>query len=177
MRWMSHTMIGASVCAVWDPALMPWAVLGSTAPDWLEWLGRQHRPIHRVLHRGVTHTLLGWVLCMGAGWLGGEWGRALLAFGLAGVLHWVCDALTVSGAPLTWWSQHRSTLFGGRLRQGSPTERAVAVSIALGCALLLGWRGSSDPLDFSPYVMPWRAHYQSGLLDAAEWRQHRFHPF
>jgi inner membrane protein len=177
MRWASHMMIGGSVCAVWEPALVPWAVLGSTAPDWLEWVGRQHRPLHRVTHRGTTHTLLGWLLCAVTGLVLEGWGRPLLAFALAGTLHWLCDALTVTGAPVTWWSQHRSTLFGGRLRQGSPTERAIAVGVVAVCALVVGLGDGGSGSSYTPYVMPWRAHYQSGLIDAAEWRRHRFHPF
>ena len=64
MRWISHTMISASLCAVWQPALMPAAVLGATAPDWLEWLGRRHLPLAHAVHRGRTHNLLAWLLLL-----------------------------------------------------------------------------------------------------------------
>ena len=177
MRWVSHVLIGGSVCALWQPVWVPVAVLGATAPDWLEWLGRSHAPLGRAHHRGATHNLLGWLLLGLAGLLAPHWGEALIAFALGGILHWFCDALTISGAPLTWWSMHRSTLFGGRLRQGSRTERALAMAIALACALLWAPRFDHPDSDFSPFFMPWQRHYQSGLLDAAEWRMHRFSPF
>jgi inner membrane protein len=177
MRWVSHTLIGASVCAVWQPALTPWAVLGATAPDWLEWLGGAHLPVRRVIHRGLLHNLLAWLLLWAGGWLLDPWGMPVMAFGLGGVLHWLCDAMTVTGAPLTWWSQHRSTLFGGRLRQGSKTERGLAFGVALACAVLWMPRWAAGPQEFSLFWMPWQRHYQSGLIDAAEWRRHRFTPF
>jgi inner membrane protein len=104
-------------------------------------------------------------------------GRMVFAFACGGALHWFCDALTVTGAPLTWWSQHRSTLFGGRLRQGGKTERGIAWGVALTCAWLFYLQHHGDADRFTPYLMPWQAHYQNGLIDAAEWRLHRFSPF
>ena len=175
MRWVSHTLISASVTALWQPTLLPAAVLGATAPDWLEWVGRHHLPLARAIHRGKTHNLLGWLLLSGARLLwSSPWGAHLAAFGLGGVLHWLCDALTVTGAPLTWWSQHRTTLFGGRLRQGSKTERAIAIGAALCAGLYLSQRIEQPQDAFSPFFMPWQRHYQTGLVDAFEWRTHRF---
>lgn len=177
MRWVSHTLIAASLCALWQPALVPAAVLGATAPDWLEWVGRNHLPVAHAVHRGATHNLLGWLLLTACGcFVDAPWGAHVAAFGLGGALHWLCDALTVTGAPLTWWSQHRSTLFGGRLRQGGKTERALAIGVAMVCALL-SWPSLNAPAGFSPFFMPWRQHYQSGLIDASEWRRHRYTPF
>lgn len=177
MRWVSHTLIGASVCALWQPAAVPAAVLGATAPDWLEWVGRNHLPLAHAAHRRATHNLLGWVLVTALGWtVDAPWGTHVAAFGIGGSLHWLCDSLTVTGAPLTWWSQHRSTLFGGRLRQGSQTERALAIGVAVVCGLL-AWPAWDEPGEFSPYLMPWRQHYRAGLIDAAEWRRHRYSPF
>ena len=40
MKWVNHIAIAAATTAVFSPALVPVAVLGSTAPDWLEWLPR-----------------------------------------------------------------------------------------------------------------------------------------
>ena len=48
-------------------ALLPAAVLGATAPDWLEWVGRNHLPLAHANHRGATHNLLGWVLVTALG--------------------------------------------------------------------------------------------------------------
>ncbi|MDI9332466.1 MAG: metal-dependent hydrolase [Alphaproteobacteria bacterium] len=177
MRWVSHMLIGGSVCSLWQPAWVPVAVLGATAPDWLEWIGRKHLPLARAHHRGATHNLLSWLLLGLAGCFMPRWGDAILAFAVGGLLHWFGDALTVSGAPLTWWSPHRSTLFGGRLRQGGKTERAIAIGVAGLCALVWSHRLPWGEADFNPFVMPWQQHYRAGLIDAAEWRRHRFSPF
>jgi inner membrane protein len=37
MRWVSHAAIAGSLAALAHPAAVPVAILGSTAPDWLEW--------------------------------------------------------------------------------------------------------------------------------------------
>ena len=39
MRWFNHVTVAGSVAAVIDPGMVPLAMLGSTAPDWLEWIG------------------------------------------------------------------------------------------------------------------------------------------
>ena len=55
MRWVSHAAIAGSLAALVHPAAVPVAILGSTAPDWLEWalkvLGK------RIKHRQETHYL------------------------------------------------------------------------------------------------------------------------
>ena len=39
MRWFNHVAVAGSVAAVIDPGMVPLAMLGSTAPDWMEWIG------------------------------------------------------------------------------------------------------------------------------------------
>jgi len=39
------------------------------------------------------------------------------------VVHWFCEAVTISGAPVCWWSDRRTTLFGGRVSQGAARRR------------------------------------------------------
>ncbi len=38
MKWQNHIIIGASFGAVINPVIIPVAVLGSTAPDWMEYI-------------------------------------------------------------------------------------------------------------------------------------------
>ena len=78
MKWVNHIAIAGTVTAVWRPELVPLAVLGSTAPDWLEWLlqlaGR------RVRHRTVTHYVAGWAFGLAFALLVWDWHHALAAF-------------------------------------------------------------------------------------------------
>ena len=46
MKWINHIAIAAATTAVISPPLVPLAVLGSTAPDWLEWTPRLLSLIH-----------------------------------------------------------------------------------------------------------------------------------
>ena len=38
MKWINHLAIAGATTALVAPALVPVALLGSTAPDWLEWV-------------------------------------------------------------------------------------------------------------------------------------------
>jgi inner membrane protein len=57
MRWVSHAAIAGSLAALVHPAAVPVAILGSTAPDWLEWVAKL-LGMH-VRHRVQTHYLEG----------------------------------------------------------------------------------------------------------------------
>jgi hypothetical protein len=62
MKWVNHLAIAGATTALVAPALVPVALLGSTAPDWLEWvLKATGNPVR---HRTVTHYLLGWALLL-----------------------------------------------------------------------------------------------------------------
>lgn len=170
MRWVSHIAIAASVCAVFAPYAVPAAVLGSTAPDWLEpVLSVVQR--RKVRHRGITHHLTSWLTLAAFALVVWDWRGWVLWFAFGGAIHWVCDALTISGAPLHWWSDRRMTLFGGRVRTGGPSEYVVTGAVVAICAAVI-WAGGSA--DFLPYFMGWPSLYEAGLIDAAEWRAKRW---
>lgn len=38
MRWAAHIAVGAGLAAAVNPLTIPAAVVGATAPDWLEWV-------------------------------------------------------------------------------------------------------------------------------------------
>ncbi len=67
MKWQNHIIIGASFGAVINPVVIPVAVLGSTAPDWLEYLLKIIG--YKVKHRTVTHVVLYWVAAILCFWL------------------------------------------------------------------------------------------------------------
>ena len=171
MRWVSHIAIAASVCAVFAPYAVPAAVLGSTAPDWLEpVLSVVQR--RKVRHRGITHHLTSWLTLAAFALVVWDWRGWVLWFAFGGAIHWVCVALTISGAPLHWWSDRRMTLFGGRVRTGGPSEYVVTGAVVAICAAVIWARGGSA--DFLPYFMGWPSLYEAGLIDAAEWRAKRW---
>ena len=60
MKWINHLVIAGATTAVVYPTLVPVALLGSTAPDWLEWV-LEKLGGRKVKHRGVTHVVLYWV--------------------------------------------------------------------------------------------------------------------
>jgi inner membrane protein len=172
MRWISHIAIAASLCAAVNPGAVPAAVLGSTFPDWLERVLRAltHR---KVRHRGATHYLSTWLLLAAFAALLWDWQGWLLWFALGNVVHWFCDALTVSGAPVGWWSDRRITLFGGRVKTGSMAELAITVAIVALCAVVIYTR-REVPGTFIPFFYRYDRLYRDGLIDGHEWKQHRF---
>jgi len=142
MRWVAHSAIAWGLTAPLCPS--PAVLAGATAPDWLEWVleasGR------RVEHRWETHFLV-W-------WLGGVLAAGLLLsmpsrlhflffhlfwFFVGGLLHWLCDALTVSGVPIWWGSRHRYTLLGGKLRTGDSAELVISFVVVAVSFFLFGW--------------------------------------
>jgi inner membrane protein len=171
MKWINHVAIAGSVTAVWRPELVPLAVLGSTAPDWLEWAAQAAG--RRVKHRTVTHYVASWAFGLALGLWVWDWHHVVAAFCAGGLSHVLCDALTAQGVPFWWWSDRRFMLFGGRLKTGMPGEYWVAgvvVMACLGVALLTRhWSG-----EFSPFFFDWADYYQRGLIDAAEWKANRF---
>ena len=56
MRWFNHVAVAGSISAVIDPGMVPLAMLGSTAPDWMEWVGTTAS--RKVKHRTITYVLM-----------------------------------------------------------------------------------------------------------------------
>lgn len=171
MRWISHIAIAASTCAVLNPFAVPAAVLGSTAPDWLEWVinAVQRR---KVKHRGLTHYAAGWLALAAFGAFVWDWRGYVQWFAWGGFIHWIGDALTITGAPVGPWSDRRAMLFGGRVRTGSPLEYVITGLWVIACAVLI-WSEAVHG-GFEPYFMGWPKLYEQGLIDGAEWRAKRW---
>jgi inner membrane protein len=172
MRWISHIAIAASVCAVFNPGAVPAAVLGSTCPDWSEWVLRRVTG-RNVRHRGATHWLSTWLLlALFAAFLWDVRGW-LFWFAMGNVVHWFCDAVTLSGAPVGWWSDRRVTLFGGRVKTGGLSEAVVTLAIVALCAVAIYVRRDAGG-GFIPFFLHYGDLYQRGVIDGQEWRAHRF---
>jgi inner membrane protein len=172
MKWVNHIAIAGSIAAVWRPELVPVAILGATAPDWLEWALKALK--QRVRHRTVTHYVINWLLGLLFGMFIWDFHHALTAFFAGGLMHVLCDALTVQGVPLGWWSDRRFNLFGGRLRTGQMGEYWVSGAVVVICfglaAMTRHWGGG----DYSPFFWDWAEYYHSGLIDGKEWKDSRF---
>lgn len=169
MKWFNHIAIAASTTAVVAPALVPVAILGSTAPDWLEWvlkaLGK------RVKHRTVTHVVVYWVALMLFGLLVWDWRGVIAAFGYGGLTHVLADSLTIAGVPMLPTSERKFNLAGGRLRTGGGGEYIVAGGIAVVCFFLATSIHSKS--DFFPFFYNWQGMYKEGLIDGSEWKANR----
>lgn len=172
MKWVSHVLIAGAICAVFNPLAVPAAVAGSTAPDWFEYLIKAVRGDKRLKHRGVTHYLFAWVLAALVALLIWDFRGWMFWFSVGGAVHWVCDALTVSGAPVGWWSDRRMTLFGGKVRTGSSAEYVITGLVVLVCAVLIWSRHSAG--GFIPFFFHWGEFYEQGVIDGFEWRANRF---
>lgn len=171
MKWVNHIAIAGATCAVWKPELVPVAVLGSTAPDWLEWIA--HALGRRVRHRTVTHYAASWLFGLGFGAFVWDYHHVITAFAAGGLSHVFCDSLTVQGVPLGWWSDRRFHLFGGRFRTGQMGEYWFAGGVVVACVcvamLTRHWGGG-----YSPFFYDWADYYQQGLIDGKEWKDNRF---
>lgn len=174
MRWFNHVGVAGALWAVHDPGGVPLVCLGATAPDWLEWVAGSLLN-RRIKHRTVTHVLATWLLALAFFGLVWDWRGLGLAFAAGGCIHWLQDGLTITGVPLTWWSDRRTTLLGGRLRTGGMAEYGITIAIVAICAGLLWIRGPSA--GYVPFFRDWSAFYREGLADGAEWRAHRFEWF
>lgn len=173
MKWISHVLIAGAVCAVFNPMAVPAAVAGSTAPDWFEFINRAVRRDTRLKHRGATHYLAVWVIFALAARFVWDWNGWLYWFAIGGAIHWVCDALTVTGAPLGWWSDRRMTLFGGKVHTGGVSEYFITGIVVLLCAVLI-WTKHTAHGGFIPFFYHWGEYFEKGLIDGFEWRTNRF---
>lgn len=175
MKWINHIAIAGATTALVAPQLVPLAILGSTAPDWLEWilrgLGRHVR------HRTVTHYLSAWAI--GLAFAVGLWDfhGILAAFMWGGLSHVLADSLTVMGVPFSPYSDRKFHLFGGRLRTGDPAEYFIAWGLVGVCLLLAVVFKPHAASAWYPFFFDWGGLYQSGVVDAKEWKDNRLRFF
>jgi inner membrane protein len=176
MKWQNHIIIGSALGAVIDPVLVPIAALGSTAPDWLEWVLKSVGI--RVKHRTVTHVVFYWIAAIAFFALIWDWRHIGLGFTIGGFSHVFADSFTIAGVPFAPWSSERFHLFGGKLKTGNTGEYLVASLFALMCFGLANYTPMSIKSDdskssFIPFFYDWKGHYDDGLIDGREWKDNR----
>ena len=179
MTWKSHIAI-ATACAIpFNPALVPAAVLGSTAPDWSEWILRFFGV--QVKHRGMTHYLYIPVAIIILSFFL-DFQNIMFWFGVGYLTHWVADALTPSGVPISQYDNHRIHFFGGKIKTGSFMEYILAFGFLLLVISLV------KPLDmlknkndlnnnFNVYFNDYGKMYNQKIIDEKTYKEHRFDLF
>jgi inner membrane protein len=173
MKWINHMAIAGATTAMVSPPLVPIALLGSTAPDWLEWV--LEAAGQKVKHRSVTHYVAGWGIGL-AFFLGlYDFHHIGAAFFYGGLTHVLADSFTVSGVPFSPHSDRRFHLFGGRLRTGAAGEYMVAWSIVACCFLVKV--AISPGNGWYPFFYDWAGHNERGIIDGSDWKANRFRFF
>jgi inner membrane protein len=191
MTWLSHSSIATAIALPLSPAHIPVIVLGSTAPDWIEYvlnaLGLN------VEHRKETHYVVLWLFLICLSFFI-DFNSMLFWFAIGGLSHVLEDSLTVSGVPFSPYSTHRFHLFGGalsessfyRFRTGSMVEYIIAFSI-LGASVFLvnpfsnfiqNYNKSEEQKSkFNAYYMDYKKLYEEGVIDEKEYKELRFKMF
>jgi inner membrane protein len=175
MKWINHIAIAGAVCATFRPELTPVAILGSTAPDWLEYI--LNGLGIRTAHRTTTHYVSAWIAGLLFGAFLYDWHGVITWFCFGGLSHVLADALTIAGVPLGWWSTTKFHLFGGRLRTGRPGEYFVSGGVVAACVVFSLLTGGVVFSGYSPFFTDWRGCYEQGLCSALEWRENRMRLF
>jgi len=173
MKWINHIAIAGATTALIAPPLVPLAILGATAPDWMEWIFKAVG--QKVKHRTVTHYVTTWIagiLFFYAVW---DFQHIGLAFFFGGLTHVIADSFTIAGVPFSPFSDRRFHLFGGRLRTGATGEYIVAGLIVITCftaAIMIKPRSGEN--GWYPFFYDWQAKYEEGMIDGKEWKEKRF---
>lgn len=171
MKWINHIAIAGATTAVIAPHLVPIAILGSTAPDWLEWVYKGLTG-NNIRHRGVTHYVSSWVIGLMICLFGFDFNHFGAAFFYGGLTHVIADSFTVMGVPLSPLSDTRFHLFGGRLRTGESGEFLIAWGVVLACFFVGSYFNAFH--GWYPFFYDWAGFYDAGLIDASEWKANRF---
>ena len=180
MTWKSHIAIAVATTLPFHSELIPFAVLGSTAPDWSEWV-LSFFGIN-VRHRGATHYLYIPFLII----LSGTFISPFITwFGVGYLTHWFADSLTISGVPISQQDTHRIHFFGGKIRTGEPLEYIVAfgfLSVIVGAVQPQLEDFKDDNQDsgyevFNPYFIQFHKLYDDGIIDEKQLRDNKFKMF
>lgn len=180
MTWKSHIAIATAVTLPFNPIAIPVAVLGSTAPDWSEWILKFFGI--RVQHRGATHYLYIPLLIIAFSFIF-DYRNLIFWFGVGYLTHWITDSFTISGVPLSQFDKHRIHLFGGKLRTGQATEYLIAYSL-LGVSILLSgsmanfnFIKSNEAIEFRKFNTDFGDLHEKKIIDNKEMLEKRFQFF
>ena len=177
MTWKSHIAIASAVTLPFNPYMLPFSVLGSTAPDWSEFILKFFGI--RVQHRGATHYLYIPILII---IIGIVTTYPVMWFGIGYLTHWIADSMTISGVPLSQYDKHRIHFFGGKIRTGESLEYMIAfgllaLSITITQPSLQMFKENNDELkirEFNAFYIDYKNLYENHIIDEKTYRQHRW---
>jgi len=176
MTWKSHTAIATALILPFNPALIPIASLGATAPDWLEYVLKFFGV--EVEHRKETHYLIVPLIIIAISLII-DFKSFLFWFGIGYFSHWFADSLTRTGVPLSPWDNHRIHFFGGKLTTGEPLEYIISFAF-LGVIILI-FKGNLIELNnqngvykFEVYNNNYQKMYDEKIIDEKEYKENRF---
>jgi len=176
MTWKSHIAIATAVCLPFNPAMLPASILGSTAPDWSEWILKFFGIT--VQHRGATHYLIIPLAIIAFSFMF-DYKSVLFWFGIGYFTHWFADSLTISGVPLSPYDNSRIHFFGGKLRTGEMLEYIIAfsllaVSVTVAKPVLNNFINFEGESSFSVFSMDYEDLNKKGIIDNQEYLERRF---
>jgi len=180
MTWKSHAAIATAVTLPFNPALLPVAVAGSTAPDWLEWVGNFFGA--HIEHRKQTHYLIIPIALIAISFVF-DYRDILFWFGIGYLTHWFADSVTISGVPISPWDKRKIHFFGGAIRTGEPIEYvysfgllALSIFVFKPAVLHITQLGDKQEqaIEFNPYNMQYRDLFEKKIIDEKEMVERRF---
>ncbi len=176
MTWQSHIAIASAVAMPFNPALIPLAALGSTAPDWIELILSFFG--HKVQHRGATHYLYIPILIILFSLLIFDFNGFLLWFGIGYLTHWLADSLTPSGVPISQFNKYRVHLFGGKIKTGSIIEYVLSFGFLIFMSNIINPLDNlSNERNFNAYYINYKKLYDEKIIDEKTYRENRFKLF
>lgn len=175
MTWKSHSAIAIAVTLPFNPSMLPIAVLGGTAPDWMEYILKFFGVM--VKHREETHYLYIPLLIIFFSFVIKS--NIVFWFGIGYLTHWFADSLTISGVPISQFDNHRIHFFGGKIRTGEHIEYVIAFGF-LAISIMI-----TNPISnifektqqFNPYFIDYKELYKKKIIDEKTMRENRFKLF
>ena len=180
MTWKSHGAIALSFTLPFNPVAVLPALLGATAPDWLEYLlnaiGLQ------VEHRGITHLwIVGFAfIILSFFW---DYNGFIFWFGIGYLSHLFADAMTITGVPCLLLN-HRIHFFNSPFTTGQVGEYIFSFTMLAVSVFVFGvgsfsnlFSSSSFPnkeKEFKVYQMGYKELYENGIIDQKEYLERRF---
>lgn len=176
MTWQSHIAIASAIALPINPALVPVAAAGATAPDWIEqilaFLG------HRIEHRSVTHYFYIPILIIIFSLIIFDFHNILFWFGIGYLSHWFADALTPSGVPISQFNKYRVHIFGGKIKTGSALEYILSFGFLVFMANLVNPISAlENKNNFNPYYTDYKKLYDEKIIDEKTMKDFRFKLF
>jgi len=180
MTWKSHIAIATAVITPFNPALIPVVAIGSTAPDWSEWVLGFFGI--KVQHRGATHYLVIPLLIIAFSFIF-DFKNMIFWFGIGYLTHWVADSMTISGVPISPYDKHKIHLFGGKLRTGDMGEYIISFSLLAVAVFIFNPlqeyinKTTDEPLKFNVYYIDYKDLYNRHIIDEKTYKEMRFKLF